>query len=179
MLIETERLVLRPWRLSDSMDFFEYAKSDLVGPSAGWQPHNSEEQSKNMIQYFMTCPNVFAIVLKEKNKVIGGIGLNDRKPNSSVANLKQMELGYDLNPTYWGKGLVPEAVNRLVQYGFKELGLELIWCGHYRENHNSKRVNEKCGFVYSFTKEEILDQFDNKRVDTLYYKLYRDAYNKK
>jgi len=175
-LIETKRLTLRKWRLSDSSDLYEYAKSELVGPSAGWFPHKSEENSRNMINYFMTCPYVYAIELKENKKVIGGIGINDRKPNPRISDKKQGEIGYDLNPKYWGRGIVPEAVHRLIEFGFEALDLDIIWCGHYKENYNSKRVNEKCGFKYSFTKEETLDQFDNKKVETLYYKIERLEY---
>ena len=136
--IITGRLIIRPWTISDSSDLYEYAKSELVGPNAGWKPHKSEDESKEIINMFISDNDSYAIVLKTENKVIGGIGLHNRKPND--VSLKH------LNPKYWGNNYVPEAVQALLEYGFTEINLDLIWCGHYDFNNNSKRVIEKCGF---------------------------------
>ena len=45
VILTTERLTLRPWRLSDLDDFFEYASVDGVGQMAGWKPHENKEES--------------------------------------------------------------------------------------------------------------------------------------
>ena len=172
----TERLVLREWRESDSSDLYEYAKSELVGPNAGWKPHQNEEESKEIIKMFIKNNDSYAIVLKSENKVIGSIGLHNRKPDETLNDLKQREIGYVLNPNYWGKGFIPEAVNCLLNYGFNELNLDLIWCGHFDFNNNSKRVNEKCGFNYQFTKREKRKLLDNQEVNTLYYNLSKAEY---
>ena len=172
----TERLVLREWRESDSSDLYEYAKSELVGPNAGWKPHHNEEESKEIIKMFIKNNDSYAIVLKSENKVIGSIGLHHRKPDETLNDLKQREIGYVLNPNYWGKGFIPEAVNCLLNYGFNELNLDLIWCGHFDFNNNSKRVNEKCGFNYQFTKREKRKLLDNQEVNTLYYNLSKAEY---
>ena len=175
----TDRLILREWRETDSKDLQEYAKSDLVGPSAGWPPHKDEEESKKIIQMFIKNNDSYAIVFKEENKVIGGIGLHNRKPDDSLSELNQREIGYVLNPKYWGKGIVPEAVNCLIKYGFNDMNLDLIWCGHYDFNNKSKRVVEKCNFKYRFKKDEKLSLLDNKEVTTLYYAIFRaDYFNK-
>jgi RimJ/RimL family protein N-acetyltransferase len=176
--ISTERLLLREWRETDSQDLFEYAKSELVGPNAGWKPHESEEESQEIIQLFINGNDTYAIELKAENKVIGGIGLHDRKPDEKLAHLKQKEIGYVLNPAYWGKGYVPEAVNNLLAYGFEELDLDIIWCGHYDFNQNSKRVNEKCGFIYQFEKTVTLDRLDGREVTSLYYSISKSDYFK-
>ena len=172
----TDRLILREWRETDSKDLQEYAKSDLVGPSAGWPPHKDEEESKKIIQMFIKNNDSYAIVFKEENKVIGGIGLHNRKPDDSLSELNQREIGYVLNPKYWGKGIVPEAVNCLINYGFNDMNLDLIWCGHYDFNKKSKRVVEKCNFKYRFQKDEKLSLLDNKEVTTLYYTIFRTDY---
>lgn len=174
--ILTNRLLLREWKETDVEDLYEYAKSDLVGPNAGWKPHKDVEESKEIIQMFITGKDTYAIELCSENKVIGGIGLHDREPDETLSHLNQKELGYVLNPTYWGKGFVPEAVNGLLKYGFGDLNLDVIWCGHYDFNHNSKRVNEKCGFTYRFDKNVILERLDNKEVTTLYYNIYQKDY---
>lgn len=174
--IFTDRLILRPWRLDDSSDLYEYAQSELVGPNAGWKPHKSEEESKEIINMFITNNDSYAIVLKEENKVIGGIGLHNRKPDVSLEDLEQREIGYVLNPKYWGNGYVPEAVRELLKYGFEKMNLDLIWCGHYDFNNKSKRVNEKCGFKYKFTRKENLERLDNIEVNVLYYNILKDEY---
>ncbi|AOR24148.1 GNAT family N-acetyltransferase [Clostridium taeniosporum] len=172
----TERLILREWEKTDSKDLYEYAKNELVGPSAGWPPHKNEEESKEIIKMFIKNNDTYAIVLKSENKVIGGIGLHDRKPDNTVIELKQKEIGYVLNPKYWGKGIVPEAINRLIKYCFNELNLDLIWCGHFDFNNNSKRVIEKCGFKYKFRKNKKLKLLDDKEVTTLYYCILKSEY---
>ena len=174
--LNSERLILRNWQESDSSDLYEYAKSELVGPNAGWKPHQNEEESKEIIKMFIKNNDSYAIVLKSENKVIGSIGLHNRKPDETLNDLKQREIGYVLNPNYWGKGFIPEAVNCLLNYGFNELNLDLIWCGHFDFNNNSKRVNEKCGFNYQFTKREKRKLLDNQEVNTLYYNLSKAEY---
>ena len=176
--LETERLILRPWRETDSKDLYEYAKSELVGPNAGWAPHKNEEESKAIINMFIENEDTYAVVLKSENKVIGGIGLHDRQPYGSVHDLKQREIGYVLNPDYWGQGIIPESVDRLLEYAFNDKDLDIIWCAHYEFNENSKRVIEKCGFKYRFKKEEKIKALDNKDVTTLYYNIFKSDYCK-
>ena len=172
----TNRLKIRKWKETDSSDLYEYAKSELVGPNAGWPPHKNEEESKNIIKMFTRDNDTYAIVLKSENKVIGSIGLHDRKPDATLSNLKQKEIGYVLNPKYWGNGFMPEAVNCLIKYAFNELSLDLIWCGHYDFNSNSKRVIEKCKFKYRFRKNENIKLLDNKEVIILYYNIFKSQY---
>jgi len=172
----TDRLIIREWEDTDSKDLYEYAKTDLVGPSAGWQPHKDEEESKAIIQMFHQNNDSYAIVLKSENKVIGSIGIHNKKPDDSLSDLNQREIGYVLNPKYWGRGIVPEAVNCLIEHGFNNLNLDLIWCAHYDFNNKSKRVVEKCNFKYRFQKDEKLRLLDNKEVTTLYYSIFKADY---
>jgi len=122
---------------------------------------------------FIENNDVYAIELKSENKVIGSIGIHERCPDDQLSELNQREIGYVLNPKYWGNGYIPEAVQYVIQYCFEEMKLDVIWCGHFDFNKNSKRVNEKCGFQYHFTKSERLKLMDNKEVTTLYYNLFR------
>ena len=87
--LNSERLILRNWQESDSSDLYEYAKSELVGPNAGWKPHQNEEESKEIIKMFIKNNDSYAIVLKSENKVIGSIGLHHRKPDETLNDLKQ------------------------------------------------------------------------------------------
>lgn len=174
--LTTDRLIIRKWNESDSKDLYEYAKSELVGPNAGWPPHKNEEESKDIIKMFIKNDDSYAIVLKSENKVIGGIGLHYRKPDETIMNEKQREIGYVLNPEYWGRGIAPEAVNSLIEYAFSTLKIDIIWSGHFDFNTNSKRVIEKCDFNYRFSKKDELKLLDNKEVTTLYYNILRTEY---
>ncbi len=166
--INTNRLILREWEETDVEDLFEYAKTDLVGPNAGWLPHKDRAESLQIIKDFKASEQVYAIVLKAENKVIGGIGFHYRTPDPKRESLDQREIGYVLNPKYWGNAYVPEAVNALIDYGFNELDLDLIWCAHYSENARSKRVIEKCGFAYQMTQEQHIELL-NEDKSVLYY----------
>jgi [ribosomal protein S5]-alanine N-acetyltransferase len=173
---ETERLRLRNWKQSDVKDVFEYTSSDLVGPRAGWPPHQSEEDSKNVINMFIEDDDVLAVELKSENKVIGSLGFHKRYPDESLKTEKQREIGYVLNPKYWGNGFIPEAVKELIRIGFEDQDLEYIWCAHYDDNLKSKRVIEKNNFNFKFKKNETLQFLDNKKVVTWYYNIKKDEY---
>lgn len=175
--IITERLILRPWKITDSNDLYEYAQSEKVGPNAGWKPHKSEEESKGIVKLFIENNDTYAIVLKDENKVIGSIGLHDRQPDEILKDLNQREVGYVLSPKYWGQGLMPEAVKAVLDYGFNEMKLDLMWCGHFDFNNNSKRVVEKIGFNYKFTKKTTMSQLENKEVNLLFYNIFKEEYN--
>jgi len=173
--LETERLILREWRESDSKDLYEYASNELVGPNAGWKPHKNEAESNEIIKMFIEGQCVYAIELKSESKVIGGIGMHERTPDLTLKDLKQREIGYVLNPSYWGNGYIPEAVNYLIKYGFNEMGLDQIWCGHYKENMKSKRVNEKCRSKYQFKRVEDIKLLGEEK-EVYYYSIHRDTY---
>ena len=70
----------------------------------------------------------------------------------------ECEVGYWIGVPYWGQGLIPEAVRELQRHAFDDLGMQKIWCGYFDGNVKSKRVQEKCGFRYQFTKENVSSQ---------------------
>ena len=146
--IETNRLVLRGFREDDLADFYDYAKVEGVGECAGWNHHKSIEESREVLRMFIEGKNVFAIVDKKSGKVIGSVGIKD--PDEVTvshfpdANIK--EIGYVLAKDFWGKGLMPEAVNAVKDYLFGELDYDFLICGYYDFNEQSKRVQTKCGF---------------------------------
>ena len=147
--IETDRLVLRPWRESDLEDFYEYASVDGVGQRCGWLPHKDREESKRILDIFIEEKKTFALELKENGKVIGSVGLEVRDADLGIPEeLAGREIGYVLNKDYWGRGLMPEAVKAVIDYCFKKLDFDWLTCGHFVWNDQSRRVVEKCGFRY-------------------------------
>ncbi len=147
--IETQRLVLRPWREEDLQDFYEYASVPGVGEMAGWSTHKSIEESMTVLKIFMEEKKTFAIELKENGKVIGSLGLETREDILDVTNDSVgREIGYTIGKEYWGRGLTPEAVKAVIDYCFRVLKFDWLTCGHFVWNHQSRRVVEKCSFDY-------------------------------
>ena len=81
--LKTSRLLLRPWKMSDLDDFYEYAKVDGVGQMAGWLPHKNKEESKQVLTKFIENKITFAIVYD--NKVIGSIKTNSKQKSDSIS----------------------------------------------------------------------------------------------
>ena len=144
VVLETARLWLRPFTEGDARDLYEYASDPQVGPNAGWLPHRSEEESLEIIRTVFAAPDSFALVLKETGRVVGSAGFTGRHDPGLPG--PEGEIGYALGREYWGRGLMPEAVGELLRYGFEDLGLASVWCSHYEDNPQSRRVIEKCGF---------------------------------
>ena len=150
-VLRTERLILRPWKPSDLEDFFAYASADGVGQMAGWKPHADREESRKILDLFMEEKKTFA--LEYRGKVIGSVGIEEynEKQFPEFHDRQCREIGYVLSRDYWGRGLMPEAVKEVIRFLFEEIGLDVIFCGHFLANSQSRRVQEKCGFrFYAF-----------------------------
>ena len=126
MILETNRLILRPWEESDAEECYKYAKDPLVGP-----------------------------IWKETNLPIGNIALKMGTDTDLTEKEDECELGYWLGVPYWGMGIMPEAAEELLRHAFEELGMKKVWCAYYDGNKKSKRVQEKCGFQYQWTTQDV------------------------
>ena len=153
MIFETERLILRPWLKDDADSLYEYAKDPLVGPIAGWPVHTSVENSRDIIEGVLSADETYAVCLKEDNRAIGSIALIPPAQSHTKVFADEIEVGYWIGVPFWGKGLIPEAVRKLQEHVFEDLGYAAMWCGYYDGNEKSKRCQEKCGFVYHHTEE--------------------------
>lgn len=154
MKLQTERLILRPWSEDDAESLYKYAKNQEVGPIAGWPVHTSVENSLDIIRNVLSAPETYAVCLKEDNRAIGSIGLISPMQSHTKAAEDEIEIGYWIGETFWGKGYIPEAVRELQKHAFEDLGCSAMWCGYYDGNEKSKRCQEKCGFVYHHTEED-------------------------
>ena len=152
MILQTKRVILRPWSEEDAEELYKYASDPEVGPPAGWQPHTSIENSREIIRTVLSAPETYAVCLKERGKPVGSIGLHR---NDLASKDDEYELGYWIGKPFWGQGLIPEASRELLRYAFEDLGMKRIWCGYYDGNEKSRRVQEKLGFVYHHTTEGI------------------------
>ena len=106
-------------------------------------------------KYRLIKGECYAICEKENNIAIGAIELKLNGHTDMTERDDECELGYWLGKPFWGRGYMPEAARELIRYGFEDLGMTTIWCGYYDGNSKSKRVQEKVGFLYHHTRDEV------------------------
>ena len=171
MILETERLLLRPCRITDANDIYEYAQEMIVGQMAGWKPHDSLAETEMIIKEILMKDSL-AIVLKDEKKVIGTVGLMARGEEI-------YELGYSLGKKYWGFGYGTESAKEMLHYAFTSGLAQIVITGHFIENIKSKKVIEKCGFKFIEVVKNGFLYYDNTYKDVWRYALTKDEYLEK
>lgn len=145
-VICTQRLLLRPFEEKDTEIFFSCCRNPNIGSNAGWAPHRTLEESHRILkERFMGQEGVWAIILKDTQRLIGSVGI---VPDPKRENPQVRMLGYWLNEAYWGKGYMTEAVQSVIDYGFEKLDLSLITANCYPHNKRSQAVLKRNGFIY-------------------------------
>lgn len=173
MLLQTERLLLRPIVDADAIQIYEYSKDPIVGPAAGWKPHSSIDETRVVMDTLFIDRPVFGIVLRQTGVLFGTIGLvADPKRENPAA----MMLGYASGSLYWGNGYMTEAARRVVRYAFEQCQTELLSVYCYSFNRRSQRVIEKCGFDYEGCLRRASVLFDGTVCDEMCYSLTRERY---
>ena len=174
MVMETERLLLRPWFESDAEELYKYAADERVGPMCGWSVHTSVENSREIIRTVLSDLETYAVVLKDTGKPIGSVGIMFAKNCNCKLSETEAEIGYWIGVPYWGRGLIPEAVQALLERCFVTFKSTAVWCCYFDGNEKSKRVQEKCGFKYQFSEDdvEVLGEFKIQH----YTKMTREEY---
>ena len=155
MTFETQRLILRRWREEDAENLYEFAKDPDVGYPAGWPAHTSVQNSREIIETVLSAPETYAVCLKENNKAIGSVGLKMGTATDLTDREDECELGYWIGKPFWGQGLIPEACREILHHAFEDLNMQTVWCGYYDGNIKSRRVQEKLGFTYHHSTENI------------------------
>jgi len=162
--IETPRLLLRKMKVTDAKDMFEYAKRSDVTRYLLWSPHPDLDHTREYLSFLQQQYKSgdfydWAIILKEKNKMIGTCGFTtiDTVNNSA-------EIGYVINPSYRNIGIATEAVTAVLRFGFSEMGFQRIEARYMAGNNASRRVMEKCGMHFEgvhlssmYVKEKYVD----------------------
>lgn len=173
--MQTRRLLLRPWCMEDLEDFYAYAKDPEIGPNAGWKPHSSLDESREILKSFVGNEEVNAIVLRENGRVVGSLGLHpDRLSHEGMGPCR--EVGYVLARDCWGRGLMTEAVKRAQRYAFEEIGLALLSVAHFPFNTRSGRVIAKSGFRYEKTLQGSYIDYRGVKMDEVCYLMTREEY---
>ena len=177
-ILETERLILRPWKKNkaDAKSLYRYAKDPKVGPAAGWPVHRDPAHSLEIIRDILCTPDIYAVVLKENGEIVGVAGITYGATGRKFLKEDEAEIGYWIGVPYWGQGLAPEAVDRLLERCFEELGINAVWCGYYEGNEKSRRVQEKCGFVYDHAEDDVLVEALGERRREHFTKITKDRW---
>jgi len=181
MELQTNRLVLRGWRENDAESLYKYAQNPNIGPVAGWQAHTSIENSREIIKTVLSADETYAVVLKQTGEIVGSIGLmmSKREIHSVEMAEREGEIGFWIGEPFWGQGLIPEAVCELLRHAFEDIRLTAVLCGYYDGNEKSKRVQEKCGFVYHHTEYNkpvpLLNDFRTVHFTKILYENWKKA----
>ncbi|WP_414568649.1 GNAT family N-acetyltransferase [Nostoc sp. CCY 9925] len=146
MKLETSRLLMREFLEIDSQAVFTYQSEPLYLLYSHWT-HRNHKDVREFVQMFINQqleqPRTnfqLAVVLKTENRLIGNCGIRVNDPE-----LREANIGYELNPQYWGQGYATEAAQAILKFGFEELKMHRIWSWCVAENIASFRVLEKIG----------------------------------
>ena len=176
-IIETERLILRPFRSTDAEFMFRnWASDPEVSKFLTWNAHRSISDSESIInmwtaQYNDNFRYNWAIVLKELGEPIGGIDVVRIYDNTDTA-----EIGYDIGREWWNRGIVTEAFSAVIEYLFDEIGFKQIRAAHAAKNPASGRVMEKCGLQYEGTLRRFFRANSGELLDICYRSILREEF---
>lgn len=165
--IETPRLLLREFQVSDKQDVFEILSDEqwcLDG--GGYHAYKQMDKTFNeLFRSFMTQSR-YAIVLKEISKVIGMINLV--KANRAI---NAYEFGFGIKSEFQRNGYAYEAVSNLLSTWFASTDVKMFVVSHFPQNIASKKLIEKLGFIYEGTLHKAHSHVIYGTVDLDYYYL--------
>ena len=150
--METQRLVLRPWKETDAEALYELARDPQIGPSAGWRPHVSKANSLKVLREVLIKPGEYAIIEKTTGAIIGSIGVIPSQ-RSIIGGLQEEDLtiGFWIGRDRWDQGFATEAAGAVLNEAFSDSKISNVWASSFEGNHRSERVQQKLGMEYKFS----------------------------
>ncbi len=148
VVLEGDRVRLRPFKKDDLEDFYLYAKTPGLGESAGWFHHESIEDSKKILDKFIRDKNILAI--EKDGQVIGSIGIHpyDEDFFEDLNDKRAVEIGFVLSEDFHRQHLMTESLELVLDYLFNDIGLDAVVGGHFRGNFKSKNLHKKFNYKY-------------------------------
>lgn len=145
MDLQSGNIKLRPLRLTDAERLVELANNEKISRNLrdGFPNPYTLADAENFLKKFTNQDPVTFFGIEYNSEHVGNISL---VPGQDIYR-KSAEIGYFIGEPYWNKGIVTTAVNLIIEYGFKHLGIIRIHTGVFEYNNASQRVLEKCGFT--------------------------------
>ena len=170
--IETARLILRPFRLSDARVVQSLAGERDIADTTLHIPHPYEDGMAE--EWIAGQPSAFkegsavtfAMVLRDEDSLVGAIGLRVDRDSDKA------DLGYWVGKPFWNRGYATEAARALLNFGFDELRLNRIRAAHLARNPASGRVMEKVGMLYEGRARQDTKEWGEYE-DLVYYGILR------
>ncbi len=176
-ILETERLLLRPFSVDDAEAVYNnWASDPEVTKYLSWPTHTSIEVTRNV--RFLDAENYekpdhynWAIVLKELGEPIGALS------GYVEEDVDAVHLGYCIGKPWWRQGITSEAVREILRFFFEEVEVQRVSAFHDPENAASGAVMRKCGMTYEGTLRRH-DRSNRGIVDKASYSILREEYQK-
>ncbi len=147
-VLETERLILRPFNLDDAPDVqkmagvFEVADTTLNIPHPYGEGEAERWIKTHRISFERSQSATYAITKRDDGTLVGAIGL------TMDAKHERAEMGYWIGKPFWNNGYATEAARAMIKFGFHDLGLNRIFAHYLTRNKASGKVMEKAGMKY-------------------------------
>lgn len=149
--LQTERLYLRELTLDDSAALFSLFSNPEITRYMDIDPLESESESVDIISFHLEDSGCrWGLFDQENGQLIGTAGYHRWRRGE----INTAEIGYDLAPAYWGKGVMQEALAPILKFGFDQMGLVIIEAEVERENSRSIGLLRKIGFHLDLTRAE-------------------------
>ena len=175
--LETDRLILRRINEEDyKQAYLNWCSSDNVARYVVWEKHKNELETKELFDNWIEeykDDNTYRWIIeyRETNEVIGTIDVSKK-----FLQFGTCSIGYCMSEKYWNKGIMTEALKRVIKYLFEECQAETICADHLEKNPASGKVMQKAGMTYEgIQRKRILDK-DNIRNDLLSYSILKEEY---
>ena len=180
VLLETDRLILRQFIISDDKAMFRNWTNDSdVTKYLTWPTHQDISETRQILKCWIDSykkPDCYqwAIELKGLGEAIGSISVVKQQEN-----IKMVEIGYCIGKSWWHQGYTTEALNRLIRFFFEEVGVNRIEARHDPRNQNSGKVMQKAGMIYEGTLRESDINNQEGYCDAAYYAILSGDYQHK
>ena len=171
--LETERLLLRPFRLGDEAEVLAFSSNPTINKYTGDPIVTTMEGVTKLItnvwlhDYKEYGYGRFAVIHKEDAKIIGFCGVKFLK------EANETDLGYRFLPEYWGQGIATESSIAIVEYAFETLQLVSLVASVYPENESSSKLLKKLKFQFEKT-----SPYPNETDPLLWYRLTKQRYER-
>lgn len=166
--IETERLILRQFRVDDAKDVFAILSDEQTTlDCGGYHAFDEMDEEYGRLMQKFAGQTRYSIICKETGRVIGMISMMDAE-----RAVPALELGIEIAPGVRRKGFAREALEGVVQAYFAKTDVVMFTGGHYAYNGSSGELLKKCGFTYEGTEHKAMRHADRGPTDLVCY--YRE-----